>query len=138
MNAQCIKSMFERWCCVGGGYLQDNFVYQLSLKCKLVTPEKFYSRLSKRQPFALTKGCSSKRQLQNFSAAANFIINLVDKLRIIQGRAQIQKFLSECLTRQLTSERSECRVEHEKRNFMSTSNLVSFCLSYEHNSPLLT
>ena len=27
------------------------------------------------------------------------------------------------------------RVEHEKRNFKSTSNHVLFCLSYKHNSP---
>ena len=29
------------------------------------------------------------------------------------------------------------RVEHEKRNSISTNNYVLFCLSYEHNSPLL-
>ena len=38
------------------------------------------------------------------------------------------EFLFECLT----------RVEHEKRNFMSTSNPVLFCLPYKYNSPLLT
>ena len=49
--------------------------------------------------------------------------------------------LFECLNRWLTSERSErvrCRVEHVKRNFISTSNHVLFCFSYKHNSPLLT
>ena len=29
------------------------------------------------------------------------------------------------------------RVEHEKRNSISTSNHVLFCLSYKHNSPFL-
>ena len=29
------------------------------------------------------------------------------------------------------------RVEQEKRNSVSTSNHVLFCLSYKHNSPLL-
>ena len=50
------------------------------------------------------------------------------------------EFLFECLTRWLTRERSErvrCRVEHEKRNSISTSNHVLFCLSYKHNSTLL-
>ena len=50
------------------------------------------------------------------------------------------EFLFENLTRKLTSERSEpvrCRVEHEERNSISTSNHVLFCLSYNHNSPLL-
>ena len=28
----------------------------------------------------------------------------------------------------------ECRVEHEKRNSISTSNHVLFCWSYKHNS----
>ena len=40
-----------------------------------------------------------------------------------------------------TGERSEqvrCRVEHEKRNFISASNDVLFCLSYKHNNPVLT
>ena len=40
-----------------------------------------------------------------------------------------------------TGERSEqvrCRVEHEKRNFISVSNHVWFCLSYKHNNPVLT
>ena len=32
----------------------------------------------------------------------------------------------------------KCRVEHEKRNFISTGNHILFCLSYKHNSPLLT
>ena len=31
-----------------------------------------------------------------------------------------------------------CRVEHDKRNSISTSNRVLFFLSYKHNSPLLT
>ena len=47
------------------------------------------------------------------------------------------EFLLECLTLQLTSERSErvrCRVKHEKRNSKSTSNHVLFCLSYKHHS----
>ena len=51
------------------------------------------------------------------------------------------KFLFEYSTRQLTSERRKrvrCRVEHDKRNSISTSNRVLFCLSYKHNSPLLT
>ena len=51
------------------------------------------------------------------------------------------EFLFECLTRQLTSEHSErvrYRVEHGKRNFISTSNHVLLCFSYKHNSPLLT
>ena len=30
------------------------------------------------------------------------------------------------------------RVEREKRNFISTCNHVLLCLSYKHNSPLLT
>ena len=30
------------------------------------------------------------------------------------------------------------RVEHEKRNSISTCNHVLLCLSYKHNSPLLT
>ena len=30
-----------------------------------------------------------------------------------------------------------CRVEHKNRNITSTNNYVLFCLSYEHNSPLL-
>ena len=41
----------------------------------------------------------------------------------------------------LPSERSErvrCRVEHEKRNSISTINYVLFCLSYKPKSPLLT
>ena len=45
------------------------------------------------------------------------------------------------LTRYLTSDRSERvrrRVEHEKRNFISTRVHVLFCLSYKHSSPLLT
>ena len=29
-----------------------------------------------------------------------------------------------------------CRVEHKKRNFVSTRAHVLFCLSYKHNSPL--
>ena len=38
------------------------------------------------------------------------------------------------------SEQVRCRVENERRNFISTSNhmLVLFCLSYKHSSPLLT
>ena len=32
---------------------------------------------------------------------------------------------------------SRRRVEHEKRNSISTSNHVLFCLSYKHNSPFL-
>ena len=51
-----------------------------------------------------------------------------------------KEFLFESLTRKLTSERSEpvrCRVEHEERNSISTSNHVLFCLSYKHNSPLM-
>ena len=35
------------------------------------------------------------------------------------------------------SQMSRCRVEHEKRNFISTSSHVLFCFSYKHNSPLL-
>ena len=34
-------------------------------------------------------------------------------------------------------EQVRCRVEHEKRNSISTSNHILFCLSYKHNSPLL-
>ena len=41
------------------------------------------------------------------------------------------EFFFECLTPYLTSERSE------KRNSIFTSNHVSFCLSYKHNSPFL-
>ena len=43
--------------------------------------------------------------------------------------------------RVLTRERRQrvrCRVEHEKRSSISTSNHVLFCLSYKHNSPSLT
>ena len=36
------------------------------------------------------------------------------------------------------NERVRFRVEHEKRNFVSTSNHVLFSLSYGHNSSLLT
>ena len=32
----------------------------------------------------------------------------------------------------------KCQVKREKRNFISTSNHILFCLSYKHNSPLLT
>ena len=35
------------------------------------------------------------------------------------------------------SERVRCRVEREKRNSISTSNHLLFCVSYKHNSPLL-
>ena len=35
-------------------------------------------------------------------------------------------------------ERVRCRVEHEKRNSISTSNHILFCLSYKHNSLFLT
>ena len=31
-----------------------------------------------------------------------------------------------------------CRIENEKRNFISASSHVLFCLSYKHNSPSLT
>ena len=31
-----------------------------------------------------------------------------------------------------------CRFEHEKINFIDIGNHVLFCLSYKHNSPLLT
>ena len=44
------------------------------------------------------------------------------------------KFIFECSTRYLTSERSErvrYRFEHEKINFISPSNHVLFCLSYK-------
>ena len=34
--------------------------------------------------------------------------------------------------------RVRCWVDHEKRNSISTRNHVLFCLSYKHNSPLLT
>ena len=48
------------------------------------------------------------------------------------------KFIFDCSTRYLSSERSEgviYRVEHEKRNFISPSNHVLFCLFYKttHN-----
>ena len=46
-----------------------------------------------------------------------------------------------CLNRQLASERSErvrCRVKHENRYSISTSNHVLFCLLYTYNSPLQT
>ena len=48
------------------------------------------------------------------------------------------EFLFECLTTWLTSERSEWvrfRVEHEERNFISTSNHVLFCFSYKLDKP---
>ena len=41
----------------------------------------------------------------------------------------------------LTRERRQrvrCRVEHEKRSFISTSNHILFRLSYKRNSPSLT
>ena len=38
---------------------------------------------------------------------------------------------------QLDSSRVRCRVEHKNRNIISTNNYVLFCLSYQHNSPLL-
>ena len=64
------------------------------------------------------------------------------KQRIIHERAQIWNFSSSIsLDNSCTSERSErvrCQVEHEKRNSISTSNHVLFCLSYKHNSPFLT
>ena len=46
------------------------------------------------------------------------------------------KFILECSTRYLTSERSErvvmrYRFEHEKRNFISPSNHVLFCLFFK-------
>ena len=44
------------------------------------------------------------------------------------------KFIFECSTRYLTSERSErvrYRFEHEKINFISPSNHVLFCLFYK-------
>ena len=44
------------------------------------------------------------------------------------------KFIFECSTRYLTSERSErvrYRFEHEKINFISPSNRVLFCLFYK-------
>ena len=46
------------------------------------------------------------------------------------------KFISECSTRYLTSERVSlvrCRVEDEKRNFVSPRNHVLFCLFYNDN-----
>ena len=45
------------------------------------------------------------------------------------------EFICECLTRYLTSERSErasYRVEHSQRNSISTSNHVLFCLLYKY------
>ena len=45
------------------------------------------------------------------------------------------EFLFECLTRYLTSERSEFNTRREIP--LSTCNHVLFCLSYKHNSPLL-
>ena len=64
------------------------------------------------------------------------------KQRIIHERAQIWNFSSSIsLDNSCTSERSErvrCQVEHEKRNSISTSNYVLFCLSYKHSSPSLT
>ena len=32
----------------------------------------------------------------------------------------------------------KCRVEHSEGNFLSTSDHVLFCLSYKHNSALVT
>ena len=49
------------------------------------------------------------------------------------------EILFECLPQKLTSKRCErvrCRVEHRKRNFISTRVHVLFILSYKHNSPL--
>ena len=46
-----------------------------------------------------------------------------------------------CLNWWLASERSErvrCRVKHEKRYSISTSNHVLFCLLHKYNSPLQT
>ena len=64
------------------------------------------------------------------------------KQRIIHERAQIWNFSSSIsFDNSCTSERSErvrCQVEHEKRNSISTSNYVLFCLSYKHSSPSLT
>ena len=51
------------------------------------------------------------------------------------------ELLLECLTWKLMSEHSEqvrCQVEQAKRNSISKSNHVLFCLPYKHNSPLLT
>jgi len=51
-------------------------------------------------------------------------------------RARVDmEFLFVCSTRYLTSERSErvkYKVEHEKRNYISSSNHVLFCLFYKH------
>ena len=53
------------------------------------------------------------------------------------GACVDMEFLFECLTSYLTSEHSEqvsYRVKHEKKNSISTSNHVSFCLLYKHFS----
>ena len=51
------------------------------------------------------------------------------------------EFLYSYFTRYLTDEhrkRVRYRVEHEKRNFITTSYQVLFCLLCKHNGPLLT
>ena len=47
------------------------------------------------------------------------------------------KFIFECSTRYLTSERSQrvrCRVEHEQIKFIFTSGHVIFCLLHKHTN----
>ena len=45
------------------------------------------------------------------------------------------EFLFECSTRVQRSERVRYRIEHEKRNSISSSNHVLLCLLYKHKSP---
>jgi len=64
----------------------------------------------------------------------------VEFMRYIGDNAWVRidmEFLFECWTRYLTSEPSErvkYRVEHEKRNSISTSSHVTFYLLYNHNN----
>ena len=102
------------------------------------------------EPVAMTKGvvmCEKKNamviravRIFCFRNKMNIILAFHQYLqRIIQGARKYGIFF-ECSTRQNTSERSKLvrfLVEHERRNFISASNHLSYCLLYKHNSPLL-
>ena len=66
-----------------------------------------------------------------------FIFAYIFPLKYIEDNTWLRgdvKFIFECSTRYLTSERSErvrYRFEHEKINFISPSNHVLFCLFYK-------